>query len=57
LTPEYTDTSFDTIFRDTAAGQYDIEAAASTITPAREKVVDFSNPYYESQQSLVVASG
>jgi polar amino acid transport system substrate-binding protein len=57
LTPEYTDTSFDTIFRDTASGQYDIEAAASTITPAREKVVDFSNPYYESQQSLVVATG
>jgi polar amino acid transport system substrate-binding protein len=57
LTPEYTDTSFDTIFRDTAAGQFDLAAAASTITPAREKVVAFSDPYYESQQALVVAEG
>ena len=57
LTAEYTDTSFDTIFRDTAAGQFDLAAAASTITPAREKVVAFSDPYYESQQALVVAEG
>lgn len=54
LTPEYQDTSFDTIFRDTAAGQFDIAAAASTITPAREKTVTFSDPYYEAQQALVV---
>src|SRR5687767_8773141 len=31
LTPEFQDTSFDTIFRDTAAGQFDIAIAASTI--------------------------
>ena len=57
LTPEFTDTSFDTIFRDTANGQFDLAAAASTITPAREKVVTFSDPYYESQQALVVVEG
>jgi len=57
LTPEYTDTSFDTIFRDTANGQFDLAAAASTITPAREKVVTFSEPYYEAQQALVVPEG
>jgi polar amino acid transport system substrate-binding protein len=57
LTPEYTDTSFDTIFRDTAAGQFDIAAAASTITPGRQKTVDFSDPYYEAQQALLVAEG
>lgn len=57
VTPEYTDTSFDTIFRDTANGQFDLAAAASTITPARSKVVTFSNPYYEAQQALVVAEG
>jgi polar amino acid transport system substrate-binding protein len=51
---EYTDTAFDTIFRDVAAGQYDIAAAASTITPAREKTVAFSDPYYEAQQALLV---
>ena len=52
----YQDTSFDTIFRDVASGQFDIEAAASTITPARENTVDFSDPYYEAQQSLVVTT-
>jgi len=57
LTAEYQDTSFDTIFRDVANGQFDIAAAASTITPAREKTVDFSEPYYEAQQALLVAEG
>jgi polar amino acid transport system substrate-binding protein len=57
LTPEYTDTSFDTIFRDVAAGQYDIAAAASTITPGRQKTVNFSDPYYEAQQALLVPEG
>ncbi|HZA59485.1 MAG TPA: ABC transporter substrate-binding protein [Solirubrobacterales bacterium] len=54
LTPEYEDTSFDTIFRDVAQGRFDITAAASTITPGRERTVDFSDPYYEAQQALVV---
>jgi polar amino acid transport system substrate-binding protein len=53
----YQDTSFDTIFRDTAQGQFDLAAAASTITPEREKTVDFSDPYYEAAQALVVAEG
>ena len=55
LTPEFQDTSFDTIFRNTAAGQFDIAIAASTITPGRQKTVNFSDPYYEAQQALVVA--
>jgi polar amino acid transport system substrate-binding protein len=57
LEAEYTDTSFDTIFRDVAAGQYDLAAAASTITPGRQKTVDFSDPYYEAQQALLVPEG
>ena len=57
LTPEYQDTSFDTIFRDVASGQFDIAAAASTITPGRQKTVDFSDPYYEAQQALLVPEG
>ena len=32
----YQDTSFDTIFRDTAQGKFDMAVAASTITPERE---------------------
>jgi polar amino acid transport system substrate-binding protein len=55
--PEYIDTSFDTIFRDVAQGQFDIVAAATTITPGRERTVDFSDPYYLTQQNLVVQEG
>ena len=54
LETEYIDTSFDTIFRDVAQGQFDVVAAASTITPGRERTVDFSDPYYEAQQALLV---
>jgi polar amino acid transport system substrate-binding protein len=57
LEPTYQNSSFDTIFRDVASGQFDIVAAASTITPARSKVVTFSRPYYEAQQALVVPEG
>lgn len=57
LEPTYQNSSFDTIFRDVASGQFDIVAAAATITPAREKVVQFSSPYYEAQQALVVPEG
>ncbi len=51
---EYTDTGFGTIFRDTANGQFDTAAAASTILKPREKTVDFTDPYYEAQQALLV---
>ena len=48
------DASFDTIFTQLAGGRYDVVIAASTITPEREKEVNFSDPYYNSQQSLTV---
>lgn len=48
------DTSFDTIFSQLAGGRFDVVVAASTITPEREKEVNFSDPYYNSQQSLTV---
>ena len=50
----YQDTSFDTIFRDVANGQFDTSAAASTITPERQQKVNFTDPYYEAQQALLV---
>jgi ABC-type amino acid transport substrate-binding protein len=56
LEPTYQNSAFETIFRDVASGQFDIVAAASTITPGRLKTVDFSRPYYEAQQALVVAA-
>lgn len=57
LEAQYTDTGFGTIFRDTANGQFDTAAAASTITKGRENAVDFTDPYYEAQQALLVPEG
>lgn len=39
-----------------AAGQCDIGASAMTITEEREANLDFSDPYYDSKQSLLVPS-
>lgn len=57
LDPKYIATGFGTIFRDTANGQFDTAAAASDITAAREKVVDFTDPYYLSSTVLIVPTG
>jgi polar amino acid transport system substrate-binding protein len=54
LQVEYQDTGFATIFRDTAQGQFDVATAAATIKPGREKVVDFTDPYYVSTTALLV---
>ncbi len=54
---QFEDTSFDTIFRDLAQGKFDMVASATTITPERERQVDFSNPYYLSEQALLVKEG
>lgn len=51
------DTAFDTIFTDVAQGKFDMVASASTITPEREQQVAFSNPYFESEQALLVPEG
>jgi ABC-type amino acid transport substrate-binding protein len=54
---KFQDTSFDTIFRDLAAGKFDMVASASTITAERKKEVDFSDPYAFADQSLMVKKG
>jgi ABC-type amino acid transport substrate-binding protein len=56
-TPEFKDTSFETIFRDVAQGKFDAVISAATITEEREKAVDFSNPYYLSEQAVLVKEG
>ena len=38
------------------SGRFDLAIAATTIKPARENRVDFSDPYFESEQSLLVPS-
>jgi ABC-type amino acid transport substrate-binding protein len=54
LQVEWLTASFDTIFTAVAGGQFDMVAAASTITEEREQTVDFSAPYFNSRQALVV---
>lgn len=39
------------------AGQCDLAASAMTITKEREQNLDFSDPYYDSKQSLLVPTG
>jgi ABC-type amino acid transport substrate-binding protein len=47
-------TPFDTIFRDLAQGKFDMVASSNTITEERKKIVDFSLPYFNADQSLMV---
>jgi ABC-type amino acid transport substrate-binding protein len=54
---EFQDTSFETIFVQLDQGQFDMIASAATITPEREKTVDFSNPYYLNEQAILVKAG
>ena len=56
LEADYIDTGFTGIFVQLATGSFDVVIAASTITPEREERVNFSDPYYLSQQSLTVRS-
>jgi polar amino acid transport system substrate-binding protein len=54
---EVSDTSFETIFRDVSQGKFDAAISAATITEEREQAVDFSNPYYLSEQAVLVKEG
>ena len=47
-------TPFDTIFRDLAQGRFDMVASSTTITEERQRTVDFSNPYFDADQSIIV---
>jgi polar amino acid transport system substrate-binding protein len=56
-TAEFQDTSFETIFRDVAQGKFEAVVSAATITAEREKAVAFSDPYYASEQAILVKEG
>lgn len=56
-TAEFQDTSFETIFRDVAQGKFEAVISAATITPEREKAVAFSDPYYLSEQAILIREG
>ena len=49
--------AWDGIFGGVATGQYDIVASSVTITPEREQQFDFSAPYYEVVQAVVLPAG
>jgi ABC-type amino acid transport substrate-binding protein len=55
--PEFIDSSFETIFRDVSQEKFEAVMSAATITEEREKEVDFSLPYYLSEQAILVAEG
>lgn len=54
---EILDSEFDGILGNLAAGTCDVVASSVTITPEREEEVDFTEPYFEADQSLLVKVG
>jgi len=55
FTPVFRNTAWDGIFAGLAAGNYDAICSSVSITEERKKAMDFSIPYYEVKQGLVVA--
>ena len=57
LDVELVKTPFDTIIDNLAQQKFDLVASALTITHDREKTVNFSQPYFQADQSLIVNKG
>lgn len=57
LRVEFQNVTFDGIIGGLGNNQYDAAISAMTITPEREKKIDFSDPYFNADQSLLVQSG
>jgi polar amino acid transport system substrate-binding protein len=59
VTQAITDTPFEGIKsgQDLKNGKCDIAAAGMTITPERQQVIDFSDPYFDATQALLVKKG
>ncbi len=51
---EIVPTPFDDLLRNLQSGEIDIAVSALTITPEREAIVNFSEPYYLTGQGLVL---
>jgi peptide/nickel transport system substrate-binding protein len=54
FTFKWVNTKWDGIFFALAAGEFDAVISAATITAERGEVVDFSDPYFEAGQAIVV---
>ena len=50
--PEFVTTAWDGIFPALAAGEFDMVASGVSITPERDEIVDFSEPYLVVGQSI-----
>lgn len=48
---------YETLFDDLLAGAYDVVAATTGITPEREQIYLFSDPYYDTCQAALVRVG
>ena len=57
FTPEFQNVTFDGIIPGLGNNLYDAGLSSFTITKAREQKVDFSDPYFNADQSLMVQSG
>ena len=51
---QFQTTAWDGIFPALAAGEFDMVASGVTITEERDRVVDFTIPYYEVEQAITV---
>jgi polar amino acid transport system substrate-binding protein len=51
---EFQTTAWDGIFPALAAGEFDMVASGVSITPERDEIVDFSDPYLTVSQSITV---
>lgn len=56
FTPEFQTAAFDTIFTALQQGQFDAVVSAVTITPERAELIDFSDPYIDVGQLVVVGA-
>lgn len=52
--PEFVTTAWDGIFPALAEGQFDMVASGVSITPERDEIVDFSDPYLVVSQAITV---
>ena len=54
---EFVKQPFDTIILSVSQGRFDMSASSFSITPERAQQVDFSDPYFTANQSILVKTG
>ena len=54
---EIRNTAWDGIFAGLAAGKYDVISSSVSITDERKNAMDFSDPYFEVKQGVIVREG